>query len=75
MISLYYTIVFIDYKSMVSKSNNKIKTSLDCTGPGSAQTGTGTYFIQDLLHNIYYTSQIVLNEWSNFALYTIKIQL
>ena len=34
---------------------SKIKnTEWDCTGPSSAQTGTGNlfYFIQDLLHKI-----------------------
>ena len=32
----------------------QVLTSWDCTGPSSAQTGTGTliYFIQDLLHII-----------------------
>ena len=32
------------------------KTSWDCTGPSSAQTGTETYFIHHVLHKIDYTS-------------------
>ena len=42
---------------------------------GNVLGQAGTYFIQDLSHKIDYTSLIVLIEWSNFALYTIKLQL
>ena len=33
-------------------SRKNVRTSWDCTGPSSAQTGTLFYFIQDLLHKI-----------------------
>ena len=58
------------------KMSQKVETSLDCTWPSSAQTGTGILLVASGFLVISWTPSLnVVVEYTNFSFYTILILL